>query len=119
MKVHNFLLLSLLIVTPVLASETEDTAPIQNVATELPEGDDMADIFRAFDDDLRSYENVCDQVPVEENPVWKVWLARIAGAIYSTCIATKRISLRYYNACKTRVIKTYRSFAQRAAAMRK
>ena len=118
MKIYNFLLLSLLMVTPVLASELQDATPIQNVATDLPETDEMGDAFRAFDDDLRSYECVADQVPVEENPVWKVWLARIAGAVYSTCIATKKLTLRYYHACRARVIRVYRSFAQRAAAMR-
>jgi len=120
MKITHLLLLSLLTIIPVMASETTKTTATSesSISTDLPEDDDMADTFRAFDDDLRSYEHVCDQVPVEENPVWKVWLARIAGAVYSTCIATKKLTLRYYHACRARVIRVYRSFAQRAAAMR-
>jgi len=114
MKIHQLILISFLLATPIIANEAADATETE-VAIDLPEGDDMGNAFRAFDDDLRTYENVCDQIPIEENPVWKVWLARIASTIYGTCIATKKMTLRYYHACRSRVIKVYRSLARRAA----
>jgi len=57
---------------------------------DLPDSDDTGDAFRSFEDSLRSYEDMCDQIPIEENPRWKIWLARGASTIYGRCLTTKK-----------------------------
>ena len=109
--------MSLLITIPVVAMESENgiDVSVQADFAGLPEADEMGDAFRAFDDDLKSYEGVCDTIPVEENPRWKVWGARIASAIYGSTIATKKFILRCYYAWKTQLTRVMQVLARQAA----
>jgi len=110
MKLRHLLLIILLSSNFVSLCRAQESAnqALQATFADLPENDDAGDMFRSFDESLRNYENVCDQIPIEENPAWKVWLARIASTVYGTCIATKKKGVCCYNACKKRLFNTMR-----------
>jgi len=110
MKLRHLLLLILLSSNFVFLCRAQESTnqPSPAKLAELPEDDDAGDIFRSFDESLRNYENVCDQIPIEENPAWKVCLAHIASTVYGTCIATKKKSARCYNSCKKKFLDTMR-----------
>ena len=121
MKTNHLLLIALLAVVPAIASQPEDTADATTQAefAELPEADEMGDAFRAFDDDLKSYEGVCDTIPIEENPRWKIWGAYVASAIYGNSIAIKKMFLRFYYAWKKQFSRTMRILARHASVAKR